>query len=481
MATAKKPDKVLVIGAGPAGLTLALKLAESGVRVEVLEAEDRVGGLCMSIPFQGCRFDLGGHRFITKDTDVQVFIEQLMGDELLVRPRKSVILLKNKVLRYPVKAQDVLTKLGFGFSVKAFLDYFLTFALQHTFPRPDSSFEEWVINRFGATLYNLYFGPYSAKLWGIEPCRISHKWADQRIQLLNLWDVIARMLWRTADNPKTYADSFYYPRQGIGQIFEVMTERIERLGGTIRLNSPVRRVSLAGSRVSSVTHATPEGADRETSADWVVNTSPLPQFMKMLSPAIAPDAEEAVSFAHYRGIRFMNVVLDTPALTDNTWTYVPEPQYVFFRIQELRNWSPTVVPDGKTALTLEIACNYKDDIWNMPEDALWEACRTSLAALGLVKDPRVCGYFCSYARHAYPIYYIDYPNTVRGLYTFISRISNLRTIGRQGLFRYNNMDHSIKMGLLTAGHIIDGTPGFQDIMSIATEAKIFDWQDPGRE
>lgn len=475
----KKPEKVIIVGAGPSGLTLGLELARQGVQVEIIEVEERVGGLCMSIPYKGCYFDLGGHRFITKDNDVQRFIENLMGDDLLVRPRKSVIFLKNKVLDYPVSAKDIITKLGLGFSANAFLDYSFTTVLQKLYPRRDSSFEQWVINRFGVTLYNLYFGPYSEKLWGIKPCRISHKWAAQRISLLNLWDVVSRTLWKKRDSPKTYADRFYYPKKGIGQICERMAEEIIKLGGVIRLNSSLVSVKTSGTEITSFVYQDRGRKTGETRGDFFVNTSPLPQFIRMFADQEDGYLEEITGINHYRSIRFLNVCLDVPSLTDNTWIYVPESENIFFRIQELRNWSPTIVPEGKTALVFEIACDYKDDIWNMPDDALWQQCYGGLRKLGLLKENKAYAYFSSYARFAYPVYYLDYEENVNKLYSYINKINNLRCIGRQGLFRYNNMDHSIKMGLLTARHILDGYP-FSNVMKIATEHEIFDWQDPGK-
>jgi protoporphyrinogen oxidase len=473
-----KPEKVVIIGAGPAGLTAGLGLAEAGVQVEILEAEERVGGLCASIPFSNCYFDLGGHRFITKDAEVQKFIEDTMGDELLTRPRKSVIFLKGKALGYPVKASDILLKLGPLFSANAFADYFFTYALQRLYPRSDSSFEQWVINRFGATLYNLYFGPYSEKLWGLKPCQISHKWAHQRIKLLNLWDVLLKMFLK-GDNPATYADRFYYPKKGIGQVSGIIADKITNKGGVIRLRHNVSELSMSGDRITKIVSSDAGGAPRESFADIFINTAPLTDLIRMMRPC--PD-ELTLSTANkmdYRSIRFFNVCIDAERVTDNTWIYIPELKYVFFRIQELRNWSPTVVPDGKTALTLEIACDYEDNIWTMPDAELWELCRKALESLGILKDAKITGYFSSYAKHAYPVYHLDYDEKVSRLYRYIAGIKNLRSIGRQGLFRYNNMDHSLKMGLLTARHLTEGLP-FKNVMSIATENEIFDWQDPGR-
>ncbi|MDD5673359.1 MAG: FAD-dependent oxidoreductase [Chitinivibrionales bacterium] len=476
---AKKPDSVVIIGAGPAGLTLGLKLAEQGVPVQILESDDCVGGLCKTIHFNNCYFDLGGHRFVTKDREVQLFLEELMGDDLLVRPRKSIIILNNKKLNYPITPLDIITKLGPSFTAKAFADFLLTSALQNFFPRPDSSFEQWVTNRFGTMLYNIYFGPYSEKLWGIKPCSISSHWASQRIPLLNLWDVVSRALWRKHDTPATYARQFYYPKKGIGQICDRMAARIVQQGGAIRLNTAVTGLHASGDEIVSLSCQDTGGARREFRGEYIINTMPLPYFIQMCKMGEDGPAAPFAGRCDYRSIRFLHLCLDVPFVTDNTWIYIPEPHIPFFRVQELRNWNPELVPAKTTALTLEIACTYNDHIWTMPDDKLWDLCRPGLQRQGLLPDCAVTGYRSSYARFAYPMYFLEYEENVAAMYAFIARFKNLRSIGRQGLFRYNNMDHSIKMGMLTAENLLNGYP-FSKIMAVATEKKIYDWQDPGK-
>ena len=475
----EKNKKIIILGAGPCGLTTAWKLSQAGYSVEVVEAEAQVGGLCRTIRKEGFCFDLGGHRLITKDTQIQKEIEGLLGDELLVQPRKSVIRLKGKYFRYPLDIKDIITKLNPLFTFRAFIDYSLTSLLQKLFPRPDSSFESWVINRFGTTLYDMYFGPYSKKLWGIPPNMISSAWADQRISLISLWDVLARLLGKKKNEPKTYAGRFYYPKRGIGQICEKMAEIVTKNAGKIHLNTRVQYIAVSDSKVTEVS-CFKGGQEMKIKGDYFISTVALPDFIRALRPRVDEKIYTIADKMDFRSIRFLFLFIDKPRITDNTWIYIPEKRFAFFRIQEIGNWSPFAVPDGKTGLTLEVACNEDDEIWNADIDYLYSSCLESLEELKLLDDQGlVSGYFDLKVKHCYPMYTLDYFYKTNALLSFVSQFTNAVSIGRQGLYRYNNIDHSIKMGLLAARHITEDLSK-EEIFKVATEKKIFDWQDPGR-
>lgn len=467
--------KVLILGAGPAGLAAAWKLAEQGIEVDCLEREADVGGLCRSIRRNGYVFDLGGHRFITKDEEVLKEILALMGDELETRPRKSVIRLRGRYFNYPLEIGDLVRKMDPVTTFRSGLDFLLTKI--RPAGKPDVTFEDWVVRRFGRTMYDIYFGPYSEKLWGLPPRLISSDWAAQRISLINLWDVLFRMLGRKKDMPKTYAMNFLYPRQGIGRITDRMAEEIRRKGGRIHCNAAVTTIRTNGDHLTGVGYRQ-DGVQKEMAADYVINTIPLPGFLASLEPAVDTGALDLVRRMKFRGLRFLFLTLDRPSVTDNAWIYVPEKKYLFFRIQEIRNWSPAAAPEGKTGLTLEIACNEGDEVWNLPEKEAFEQCMDGLEEMGLIRRSEVLEYFSEKVAAAYPIYSLQYRNEVTAMYRLAARVLNLLTIGRQGLYRYNNMDHSLKMGLLAARHVVEGLP-VQSIMEIATENIIFDWQDPG--
>ena len=470
------PKHIIILGAGPAGLSAARELAREGVQVDVLEMESQVGGLCRSTKKDGFIFDLGGHRFITKDNLVLTEVEELMGDELMTRPRKSVIRLQGKFFAYPLEFGDILKKMHPWISFKSGIDFILTRIGAYS-RMMDNSFENWIIKRFGRTMYDIYFGPYSHKLWGILPSRISADWAAQRISLINITDVLLRALGKKQNMPKTYADNFLYPKDGIGQISEFMAEEIKKKQGKIHLNAKVEKIIINNNRIEKIIYMQ-DDERKAISGDYIVSTIPLPELILSIEPKIDDRYLSVAKTMRFRSIRFLHLMLDREQINDNTWIYVPEKKYLFFRIQNRRNWSPTAVPEGKNALTLEIACDKNDAIWNADEKEIVKRCIADLEELGLITADMVSSYFTERIEHAYPIYSIDYQEKIKTIYDFLSRIKDFMPIGRQGLYRYNNMDHSIKMGILAAKHILHTYPR-QKIFEIATENIIFDWQDPG--
>jgi len=306
---------------------------------------------------------------------------------------------------------------------------------------------------------------------GRSPREISADWAAQRISLLNLWDVLLLLFKIKKEQPKTYAARFHYPPGGIGRIYERLAERAEGAGAEVRLGAratEIRRRDGAGTRVSYLR----EGREESEVADFVISTAPLPRLLEMLpeAPAEAADAAARMSF---RGLRFLNLIVNRPVITDNTWIYISEPEYFFFRVQDLRNWSPSLCPPGKCAVELEIACDAGDEKWRMPDDEVKDICMRDLAAVELDIAGDVEAYASSFDEYSYPIYDIDYKEKLKAVLDFVWPRENLLTIGRGGLFRYNNMDHSIKMGLLAARYIAGGE-GRDNILEIAKEQSVFE-------
>ncbi len=453
-------------------MAAADRLAAAGLDVLVLEAQDRVGGLCRTVSFAGATFDLGGHRFFTRDEEVRKYVFELMGDGLELRRRKSTIRLWGKDFAYPLDFKNLLFRMNPLTAARAGADYLWAGARQKLAPRADVSFEDWVVNRFGRTLYRIYFGPYTAKLWGRSPSEISADWAAQRISLLNLWDVLLLLLKVKKEQPKTYATEFHYPRGGIGRMYEVLAARARAAGAEIRLNAEVVEVRREGGRVTGVAFRR-ESREEFESADFVISTAPLPRLAEMVRPPAGEDVVGAARRMAFRGLRFLNLVVNRPAVTDNTWIYVPEPAYFFFRIQDLRNWSPSLCPPGKSALELEISCDAGDEKWRMSDEEVKGVCLADLAAMGLDVAADVEAYGSSFSEYSYPIYDLDYRAKLKAVLGFVWPLENSLTIGRGGLFRYNNMDHSIKMGLLAARHVARGESR-DAILDIAKGQSVFE-------
>jgi protoporphyrinogen oxidase len=468
----KKPENVVILGGGPAGLAAGWKMSEKGVKVKVIEGESQIGGQCKTIAHNEFLFDLGGHRFISNDKEVLDEIRALMGDDLLIRPRKSIVKLRGKDFNYPLEPLNLVKSLSPLVTGKCFLDYLFHAAKSKLFPREDISLEDWVVHRFGRSLYELYFGHYSEKLWGVSPKEISSEWAAQRITLLNLGDVMLRLLKLRKSDVKTYVKEFYYPKKGIGQICDRMGDEIEKNGGEIVLNAQVNGIETEGDLIKRIKYSS-DGAEHAAEAEHYVNTIPMPEFIRICNPSAKPAALEAIKPMHHRGIRFLNLIIDAPQVSENTWIYIPEQKKFFFRIQETRNWSPTLVPEGKTGIILEISCDENDEIWNMPEEEVLERCLDDMDEIRMPVREKVAEHFSSYLAEAYPIYFIGYAERRDEAYRYLAKFINLTPCGRQGLYRYNNMDHSIKMGFLAARHLTEGTDR-AEIFKIASESRSFE-------
>jgi protoporphyrinogen oxidase len=471
-------QRIVILGGGPAGLAAGWKLAEQGHDVTVLERDEQVGGQSITVRRGDWRFDLGGHRFFTKYRDVLAEVEALMGDDRLVTSRKSVIRLNDQYIQYPLELGDLLSRMNPLVTVRAGFDYFAAALRTRLTGFDDESFEDWIVNRFGRTLYRIYFGIYTEKLWGIPGTQISADWAAQRISLINLWDVFLRLLGRKDDTPRTYLSEFIYPRWGIGTIPDRMAERITAAGGRIVRQAEVKSLKLDRSHISEVQFLE-QGSPQSIQCDAVIATIPLPELVESMGLASSAEDLRTVRNLRFRALRFLNLTLDFPAVTDNTWIYVPEERYTFFRVQEPRNWSPYLAPEGKTSLILELACNRGDALWAEDEEALFRRCLPQLVDLGLLRPDqagKVLDYFSTYMTHAYPIYDLTYKQKIDHALRLCDRVQNLVTIGRQGLFRYNNMDHSLKMGFTAAANW--GHPEVrQRIRAVASEQEGFEDQE----
>ncbi len=460
---------VAILGAGAAGLSAAWLLCEAGKSVCVVEHDVRVGGLSQSVTRNGFTFDLGGHRIISDEERVLDRLKSLMGDDLLLRPRTSRIRFRHEYYSYPLEAKELLRKLPPWTSLRCLGGYMLTHLLRCVRKPEDESLEAWIANRFGRPLYDLYFGPYTEKLWGRSPAEISADWAVQRISLLNLGDVILRMLHLRKGTPKTYAQQFYYPRAGIGMIWERVADLVRDAGSTVLLECGVEEVRPQEGRVT----CRRSGQTIEVRAKDIVSTIPAPSFIHALRPA--PDAAvvAAVDRLEFRGIRFLNLMLDMPQVSANTWIYASDADTLFFRIQEPRNWSPHNAPDGQTSLILEIACNEGDGTWTASDDAIYARCIADLRRMGFDVEAQTLGYFSTRAAHAYPVYGLDYTEKLRTIWEGIKPLDRVICCGRQGLFRYNNMDHSMHMGFLAADAILGVVPR-DAVWQVGTEGAIFE-------
>lgn len=484
---------IVILGGGACGMMAAWELCLRGVRVTLVERERRPGGLCGTIESDGFHFDLGGHRVISQNQQLVSRLEALMGGEFLRRIRSSVILNGGQQFQYPLSASELLQKIPLTEAAQIWGSYAAESLRRKATPASDDSFESWVVHRFGRALYDRFFGPYTHKLWGIPPTTISSDWAAQRISLLDLSDVLWRLLKLRRGGARTYARHYLYPKKGIGQLFTRMADEITALGGDIRygtavtglLTETVRRSSDSEPqrRIRAVrlrTAEDPSAATEELEADQVISTLALPTVVAMLAstegqPAAAQHALRAAEQLRFRGVRFLNIKLNRPSFSPHTWMYVSEPKYLATRIQEPRHRSPFAAPEGKTSLMLEVPCQVGDPVWTMPLDALYQRCLTDLTDLGFSGIARdTLGYFGTFVEEGYPIYQQNYQTHRQDALHYLERITNLTSCGRQGSFRYVFMDTAMEMGLLAAERALEGRSATAEVAGLRSEAGLIE-------
>lgn len=438
------PRHVVVIGAGPAGLTAAHELVQARVAVTILEKRKDLGGLGGTTTFEGragtYRFDFGGHRFITHNADLLRLVADLVGDDLLTAERQSVIRFGGRIYDYPLSLANLLRNAPASLLAGAALDL-AGLAAGRRAPS-DESFAAWIESRFGKTLYRTFFEGYTAKLWGIDPRQLSADWAEQRISLVDIREVARRLLPGAGQGPRTYARAYRYPRHGFGMIFERLAARIVRNGATIRTGIDVTGLSSKGGRVTAV--ETREGPIR---CDAVISSVPLPEMMRMTGGASA---------LRFRGLRFFNMPMAMENVSPWTWQYLSDPDMLATRLQEPRRRSPEMAPAGMTSLMLEIPCNPGDDLWTMDDAALFPRACADLARLGIDAGKATGEYFSARAPYAYPVMDLDYRAERQKAIGHLSRYDNLVQCGRQGTFRYVFTDAAMETGQMAARGLIAG-------------------------
>lgn len=458
--------KIVILGAGLAGLSAGRVLSKNDMDVTILEKDAVVGGLAKSFTHNGYTCDLGGHRFFTKNDELVNVLNEILGNNLVTMPRKSSIYLQGKFFDYPPILWKTLIMMPPVTSAHIVIDYIKAVVHSTIHRNRDNSFEDWIKNRFGKTMYEIYFGPYTEKAWGTHPSKISADWAAQRITVISLGDAIKNTFIRSKKGPRTYAREFYYPKRGgIGEISNRLSEEITGDGGKIHLNIKIKQVDTTENKISNIIYEDKNGKEHDIIPDMVISTIPLTTLIRLMQPPVPSNVEKAVSELRYKASIFIYLILNRPELSDNTWIYFPERDVLVNRINELNKYSRNNAPQDKTLLCADITCDYNDKIWNSDDKKLAERCISDLERLKLLRRNEIEEHFVKRKKDTYSLYDIGYKENLFTVLSYLRSIKNLVCIGRNGLFQYNNMDHSIEMGLLTAKRIINGKrDGVRDVV-----------------
>ncbi|MDB5510462.1 MAG: FAD-dependent oxidoreductase [Hyphomicrobiales bacterium] len=468
--------ETLIVGAGPAGLTSAYTLAKAGHEVVVLEQDPTyVGGISRTASYKGFLFDIGGHRFFSKSKEIVDLWNEILPDDFIERPRLSRIYYRGKFYSYPLKAFEALRNLGILQSAACVA----SFGWAKLFPiEKPRTFHQWVRNNFGERLFSIFFKTYTEKVWGMGCDEISADWAAQRIKGLDLWaavmDGLRRSLGRksgASGSAKSLIESFRYPRRGPGMMWDAAARKIRDLGGQIDMDRGVVALDWnEEARIWTVTTRDASGSEQIYRARRVISSAPIRDLMRAIKPT-------PLSLLHARELKyrdFLTVVLigrSDIVLPDN-WVYIHDPSVKVGRVQNFRSWSPEMLPDDvSTCLGLEYFCFEGDGLWTSSDADLIELAKTEIAKIGLMRAEDVVDATIVRQPKAYPVYddsYADHVALIRG--EIASRYPTLHLVGRNGMHKYNNQDHAMMTGLLTAMNILAGETVY-DVWQVNEDAE----------
>lgn len=452
------PSKVVIIGGGPAGLTGAYELqrGDPSIRSVVLEAGDIVGGIARTESHRGYRFDIGGHRFFTKVGEVEQVWNEVMGDEFITVPRLSRIYYRDKFYDYPLKPMNALRNIGLYETFRIIMSLVRYKLFPH---RKEETFEHWVVNRFGYRLYAHFFKSYTEKVWGVPCTEIRADWAAQRIKNLSLFKAVWNAFTGSNDTA-SLIEEFKYPRLGPGQMWEKMTTMLEANGAEVRMKAWVKRVMHKDGRVTGVEVCQKDPATGEIrtyveEGDAFLNSMPLRELVQCMDPPAPPEVQAAAEKLKYRDFMIVTLVLDHADPFPDNWIYIHSAHVNVGRIQNFRAWSAAMIPEpNRSSIGMEYFCNETDEIWSMSDAELIKLAGRELEKIGLAPASSVVDGAIIRQPKAYPVYDSEYQAALDVLKGWIGSFTNFQTVGRNGLHRYNNQDHSMLSAMLAARNIL---------------------------
>jgi len=442
-------SNIVIIGAGPAGLTAAYELIKQGIKPVVVDKDNKVGGLARTEEYKGFRFDIGGHRFYTKVGEVENLWNEVLGKDFRKVPRLSRIYYKGRFYNYPLNIFNTLLNLGMIESSLILLSYIKW----KIFPYQDEkNLEQWVTDRFGRRLYRIFFKSYTEKVWGTPCTEIRADWAAQRIKGLSLKSAVMNSLFNT-NGVKSLINEFQYPILGPGMMWENFTEKIEREGGVVKLNSDVIAINYNNNKIESIVINT-KGNIGELKGDHFISSMPVTELIRKLNHKVPVQIESAANKLSYRALILVGLIINKKQLFPDNWLYIHSPEFKVGRIQNFKNWSLEMSADpNKTNIGMEYFCSEGDETWSMSDDELINLAKEEINGLNISSGDSIEDAIVFRQSKAYPVYDNGYQQQLVIIKEFLNQIENLQTVGRNGLHRYNNQDHSMLTSILAVKNL----------------------------
>lgn len=446
-----KPN-IVVLGAGVTGMTAAYRLAEKGHSADVIEHKNYCGGLSTSFRRKGCIIDYGPHKIYTQLDDVLSEIRGLLGRDLITMPKKITIFVGGKYLKYPFGILDVFVKLGPVTCFRLGLSFVSTALKNAVKGKKDGSYESYIVNRFGKFAYNLSFRDLAGKFWG-DPKKLSPKLAEKRIPVAGLGAILKQKLSASGDETVCASD-FFYPRYGMAELIGRIGSRVTKYRGRIHLNSKPTSIRVENGKITSVSFAE-RGKKKAVERPYVVSTLPLKTILSLISPKPPQSVLSAAAKLKNRSLVLAFFTVNRERITDSTWIYFPEKKFFFNRVSEQKAFSKYTVPKGKTLICAEIACATGDSTWKAGDSQIAQKVGQGMELSGLCKTKEMKDFFTVRIPDIYPVYDLEYDKNLNTVLDYLDKIRNFITIGRLGLFNYNNMDLCMEMAFEAADFVAE--------------------------
>jgi len=432
----------VVLGGGIAGLAASRELLKRGCNVTLIEKGSEVGGLARTFEHDGFRFDIGGHRFHSNNPLVVQWLQKLLKSDLLVVPRTSHIYLNNQFVSYPIQFPEALSIFSPLVAAQMVTSYLAAKITERK--RQDTSFEDWVIKRYGKALYEVFFKPYTEKVWGIPCDQLSATWAAQRIGIPSMSRAIKQAIAPPKQALATAISEFYYPRAGFGMIPEALKREIVEMGGIIYTNTSISCCTPTANGFQ-VTVQQKDGAIKTITADRVVSTVPLNCLLEAIPKEFGSQEVLDKYDLEYRDIICLFIALKKQQVSEDSWTYFPLKNLTFGRTHEPKNWSREMVPDeAYTSLAVEIFSSRGESVWEMSDAAILDQVIKQMSEIGWINKNDVHKTWVLRVPYAYPVYHIGYQEKLKGVKDYLSQWQNLHLVGRTGSFHYMNSDGVIE-------------------------------------